>query len=453
MDKLIIVSADAHAEMPTERWPDYVEKRYHHLFPGLFEDNKRWTEITGVFRQYSPEVLETFDKDYAFRSGHHQGVWNANVRLAEMDREGIAAEVVYMGDSRAISLFHYSANRPYEPDVCQAGARGFHRWLVDTFGAASDRLLLTGVAGPCVDMDDTTAELSWIADHSFRGVFAPQFTRRNDVPPLYDPYWDPFWTVCEERGLTVVIHAGYGLEQGMLLAAFDAIYERMVAAGRSDLVSEIFNHNPEFFAIDFKPRQAMWQIMMGGVFDRHPKLKLMMSEVRGDWLPATLQHLDTVFEEHRADLPAKRKPSEYWQTNCLVSLSFVKRAEVDMRHEIGLDTIMFGRDYPHAEGTWPNTKDWLCDAFGQVPEPELRQILGENAIAGLGLERPKLAAIADKIGPTIADITGNTTTVDPKLIEHFDFRAGYLKPAEQVDIATLDEDLATDLAGLTPATP
>ena len=81
-----------------------------------------------------------------------------------------------------------------------------------------------------------------------------------------------------------------------------------------------------------------------------------MTEVRGDWLPATLRHLDAVYEQVRDDLPATRKPSEYWQEHCLMALSFVHKAEVAMRHEIGVETIAFGRDFPHAEGTWPNTR-------------------------------------------------------------------------------------------------
>jgi hypothetical protein len=93
-----------------------------------------------------------------------------------------------------------------------------------------------------------------------------------------------------------------------------------------------------------------------------------MTEVRADWLPDTLRHLDTFFEQHRADVPATRRPSEIWQEQCLMSLSFVHKAEVAMRHDMGIETIFFGRDYPHAEGTWPNTADWLRDAFAGVPE-------------------------------------------------------------------------------------
>jgi hypothetical protein len=77
-----------------------------------------------------------------------------------------------------------------------------------------------------------------------------------------------------------------------------------------------------------------------------------------------------------------------------------------MRHEIGVETIAFGRDYPHPEGTWPHTKQWLQDAFAGVPEQELRLMLGENAIRFFGLDRARLAEYAKRIGFTVGEITG-----------------------------------------------
>jgi Amidohydrolase len=145
-------------------------------------------------------------------------------------------------------------------------------------------------------------------------------------------------------------------------------------------------------------------------------------------------------------LPAERKPSEYWQTNGPTSLSFVHKAEVSMRHEIGIETISFGRDYPHPEGTWPNTKQWLSDAFASVPDHELRLMLGENAIRVLDLHRAPLAEIASRIGPTIEDITGRADELDPRLVGHFDTRGGYLKAAEgDSKIKEIDEMLRADL--------
>jgi hypothetical protein len=135
-----------------------------------------------------------------------------------------------------------------------------------------------------------------------------------------------------------------------------------------------------------------------------------------------------------------------------MSLSFVHKVEVAMREELDIETIFFGRDYPHAEGTWPNTADWLSDAFAGVPEDELRLMLGENAIRVLGLDRARLAAIAERIGPTVDDVTGRTPDLDPRLLANWDARGGYLKPPEQVDPDELDVLLDEDLSLVGAAT-
>jgi hypothetical protein len=142
----------------------------------------------------------------------------------------------------------------------------------------------------------------------------------------------------------------------------------------------------------------------------------------------------------------KKRPSEYWQTNCWAAASSIKQSEVRLRSKIGIDRMMFGRDYPHPEGTWPNTWDWLRDALVDVPESEVRALLGENALQCYGLDRAKLTAIADKIGPRPQDILGQHQPVDPFLIEVFDQRGGYRKSMEEIDVDELTKAFSEDLA-------
>jgi hypothetical protein len=249
------------------------------------------------------------------------------------------------------------------------------------------------------------------------------------------------------------VHAGHGVENGTLYAAAKIVEAEIARSDDPDSVDwarryiAIITEGGDDFFADPRPRRPMWQLMFGGVFDRHPDLKLVLAEIRADWLPATLEHLDGVFARVRDHFPAKRLPSEYWRSNCFTSLSFVHRAEVEMRHEIGIDTLGFGRDFPHEESTWPNTADWLRDAFAAVPEHEVRAILGENAIKFLGLERAPLAAIAARIGPSIDDVVGPPAQLHPILLAHFDGRGGYLRPAEGANrLPEIEAMLRADLA-------
>ena len=193
----------------------------------------------------------------------------------------------------------------------------------------------------------------------------------------------------------------------------------------------------------YAARRALSQLILGGVFERFPKLKVVLVELRADWVPATLAHLDARVSESSLGLPLK--PSEYFARNGWVAPSSPRPAEVAMRHEIGIDKFIFATDYPHPEGTWPDTSEWLRAAFRDVPEDELRLLLGENAVACLGIDPSPLYDVARRLGPRAADIVDSQAEVDPDLIENFNKRSGFTKPREDVDRATIDGWLTPDL--------
>ena len=142
------------------------------------------------------------------------------------------------------------------------------------------------------------------------------------------------------------------------------------------------------------PRRSLWQLMLGGVFDRHPELRLMLTEVRADWLPATLAHLDRRCDEFGSSM--RRRPSEYFASNCGVAPSSPHRAEIEMRHEIGVERFRFGVDYPHPEGTGPTeplsriSLCW-CDnaaSLGSAPSVELQRWISRFSWASTAPSRP-----------------------------------------------------------------
>ncbi|HEY6533027.1 MAG TPA: amidohydrolase family protein [Acidimicrobiales bacterium] len=454
-EKVVIVSCDSHAGVPKELWKEYLPERFHDLLPQLRQDNVVYPmAIYLITARNGAEGLE--EHQIAHQEDWH-GLHDPVIRLADMDREGVAAELIYLGDSRLGDMFHNVSGRDYGLEAWEAGAKGWNRWAADAFGFAMDRFLVTGAIGPCVDMDATVAELHWIADHDFTAMYLPGYMKHADMPPLYDPYWEPFWTACEERGTAVVVHAGYGTQIGGAFPQIEKMYNDVAAVSPSEERDDMLAHADaidqssldfffEFLNKNIDSRQPLWQMTLGGVFDRHPNLKLMLSEIRLDWIPAALAHLDKIFEENRGVVPAKRKPSEYWQTNCLAGASFIHKAEVEKRHEVGIDTILFGRDFPHPESTWPHTKEWLRDAFAGVPEDEAKKMVGLNGVRFFDLDGDRLADIAKRIGPTIEELVGGGE-VRPELLENFGLRGGYYKPWEGDDrVPLLDEALKPDLA-------
>jgi hypothetical protein len=99
------------------------------------------------------------------------------------------------------------------------------------------------------------------------------------------------------------------------------------------------------------------------------------------------------------------KPSEYYERNCWVGASTPTPSEVARRERIGLNSLMWGNDFPHPEGTWPHTRQWVAIRFHDVPEDQCRRIFALNALnCYQGFDQKKLEAIAERIGPTVHDV-------------------------------------------------
>ena len=147
-------------------------------------------------------------------------------------------------------------------------------------------------------------------------------------------------------------------------------------------------------------------MLWGGVFERFPKLKVAMTEGTAVWVPEYLQLLEQRYSEthysqklgdYRSHL--SMSPVDYFRRNVRVGASCMPRREAELRHEIGIESIMWGSDYPHPEGAWPYTRQQMADTFHDLPDGEITAMLGGNAAAFYELDTEKLAPIVARVGP------------------------------------------------------
>jgi predicted TIM-barrel fold metal-dependent hydrolase len=315
-------------------------------------------------------------------------------RLAVLEEQGIQAEVTYPGPvltgglSPAMYLGSVTADGL---DAVWPALHAYNRWLADFCAAAPGRR--AGVIPIDLhDLDRAIEELAWARDNGvFGGVMLPAMSVRSKLPGYADEYFDPFWSACEDHDIVVNLHTG---ASG---TATDAKY--LYGGDNAGLLG--------LYEVFVFTRRPLWFMIFGGVFDRHPNLKIVLAENGVQWLPALVRDMEAFFDTH-GSAPVrsylKARPGEYVEKHVHLAGSLMQRAEAEMREEIGVSKLMWGADYPHLEGAVPIHREVIRNVFGGMPEADLRAILGENAMALWDFDRDKLEAAAARCGPTVDDL-------------------------------------------------
>ena len=164
-------------------------------------------------------------------------------------------------------------------------------------------------------------------------------------------------------------------------------------------------------------QRTLWHLITAGVLDRHPGMQLVLTEqgtgvdpgaaVRRSTPSSTGCATPRARRSSSGAPPARRlslKPSEYWARQCHVGSSFMRPNEVDLRHVVGIDKIMWGNDYPHKEASFPYSHEALALTFHGIDTAEVAAMLGGNAAELYGFDLEALAPIAAEHGPSKAAV-------------------------------------------------
>jgi predicted TIM-barrel fold metal-dependent hydrolase len=402
----VIISADCHAGPPIIGFREYLDSKYHADFDIYNDHVQKWFErlfqgrMLAGLRQQAGQDDDNDAEDMDAAAGGRRGTveegltgyHQPSVRLKELEQDGIVAEVMYPTSvSAGIPFFPgipMDLGFP-EPSIEEqiAGVRAHNRWMAEFCSEHPDRQQGIGVI--CNrDLDSAVSEVEWLAAQGVHSVLLPVQVPSVRVPAFMDPAWDRFWAACDANRMVLQSHPGAaGVPRLPMLPGAAPLqkYEGQMIGLRRPLTHLIF----------------------GGIFERHPDLTLVFAEQGSAWIPPTLKELDELYASYtdpafRAAVP--KKPSEYWAQNCYVCATFMHPQEAKVRYEIGLDRLMWGSDYPHGEGTWPNSKEALQNAFWDLPEGELRQILTDNPARCYGFDVSKLEGLGAMHGPRPSDL-------------------------------------------------
>jgi len=382
-DRYTVISADCHAGADLRDYRPFLESRHH----AAFDD---WADH--YVNPYGDLKKADADRN-----------WDSTRRMRELEADGVVGEILYPNTVPPFfpkgGLTSVAPN-PEDYELRLAGLRAHNRWMAAWCAefparrAGLGQILLN-------DVDEAVRDVHWIADNGLRGgALLPGMPPGVPLPPLHAPLYDPVWRACEERGVILASHGGGSSpDYGMYPASLSVWL----------METSWFSHRP------------LWTLILAGVFDRFPGLRLVLAEQGSGWIRDALDVMDQFYGQiARGGIGEllflepcllERMPSEYWGANCFVTASFMHREDCLHRDRIGVDSVMWGSDYPHREGSAPYSHEAIRLTFAGVPRDETALMLGGNAAALYGFDLDALAPIAARVGPRVDEVAAGLDAV------------------------------------------
>jgi predicted TIM-barrel fold metal-dependent hydrolase len=364
MEKIWANSGDSHLVEPDDLFSDSLPASFAARMPRSVRDEDGSWETIHVDGQQFRRRLPSRDRQLTDELGRTvperaPGANDPALRLLDLDEEGIWAELIYP----SLGIWTSSIR---DPELLAAGARAINDWAIG-FQATSPRYVCAAVI-PFLTTESAVAEVVRAASMGFHAASLP-------VKPLIDgdnwnrESWEPLWAALEETGLVIGFHIGSEPHEA---SESNGLYYR--GPGGALL---------NYMETTYGGQRAVAMLIAGGVFDRHPALRAIVSEGGATWGPFVADRLDEAYRQHapmvRPRLP--RLPSEYLYENVYASFQH-DRSAVAAVTAMGWRNVCWGADYPHTEGTFGHTQKTLGELFGDL-DPHTRQRITQGAFREL----------------------------------------------------------------------
>jgi predicted TIM-barrel fold metal-dependent hydrolase len=281
-----------------------------------------------------------------------------HLRLKEMERDGVDAEVIY-GILAA-------AGKMKDIEASNEMLRIYNTWMADFLRHYPNRQI--GLANlPYGDIDAAVAEVHRVAKLGFKGL---ELSCSWDMEPMWHPQWEPLWQAINEVNLPLHFHTFPSVPQE-LRDKYKGLTQRALRFAGLCMFQITLGH-------------ILTALMGNAVFERHPNLRVVFGESGIGWIPYVLDRMDFEYEDQYKDLPLKMRPSEYWRRQCKATFQY-DRIGTKLIDDMGVETLMWGSDYPHPDGVWPESEKYISEQFKHLPEEVVRLITCENAGRFYGL--------------------------------------------------------------------
>lgn len=361
-----VISADDHIDLrflPRDLWTSRVPSALKDGAPHVVEGERGpdWVcgdQMMGPWGFYTGAqgsgAVWAIERGGALQEGPPRPTTPA-LRLADMDRDGVDASVLY-GPPEGFLIDDRQMRR--------ACFRAYNDWLAE-FCASSPGRFIGAAQLDYEDPEFSADELARVVELGLRHV---NVLGALAAPPLYDEAWERFWSVAEDTNVPIGSH--------------------VIAVVRRDRRERQSSVDAAISTVFSQPTvgMAIAGLIMTGVFDRHPGLRVVMAESQLAWVPNVVQRLDRWYKgaQQREGLTLQMLPSEYFQQHVWMTFQD-DPAGVQMIPPLSEDRVMWASDYPHPASTWPESQDVIDRQLGQMPASLRHKIVVGNALDLYGI--------------------------------------------------------------------
>jgi predicted TIM-barrel fold metal-dependent hydrolase len=391
------VSADCHMDLSwlpgdlfTKNAPQHLVSRVPHVIEAPTKENKYglfnaiWVadgKELGVYGGTGfgfgpPERGISARTDRMWEAGYYDGdphVIDPELRLKDLELDGPQAEMIYGMTGAGIKI--------KDPEVLTATYRIYNDWIADFCNTTPGRFY--GLA--CISVHDPKEAASELRRAATLGPLRGVDLIASEVThPIYtrDGYWDPLWEAVAETQMPISFHLG-GARLPVPPPPGESTELGTLNLGRSMSQNELAYQGTWLPLGMLSGSQWLAGIIMSGVCEKIPDFRFVMGEMGGSWIPFVLGRMDHIFHERHLDEkfspPMSLLPSEYWYRQG--ATTFQEEPEVGkMADLIGVNNLMWGSDYPHPDGVWPDSKSVIQKTLGNLDEESFRKITCDNAV-------------------------------------------------------------------------
>ena len=376
-----VISADCHIDLPwlpedlfTSRAPAALKDRMPYV--DASGKDRYWVSRNGARfglqngmgsagRRYVPGQIHRSDRmaeQGLYRDGARgiRRLTEPNLRILDQDRDGVQAEVLYgiLG----------AAMRLGDDEAAAEMMHIYNAWLADFCSAHPARFAGLGSI-PSHDVDAAVQEVERVAERGvLRGI---EVANTHELAPLFDPSWAPLWAAAERAGLPVHFHT-IGPRMDYDFASLAPMQSRQAFA-------------VHITGFQLAMAKIVMEVIYGGVLEAHPKLKLVIGESGIGWIPYILEHMDLEWEDQFKDLTLAMKPSAYWRRQCYATYQS-DPIGIRLLDILGEDNVMWGSDFPHPDGVWPDSQEFIARELGGVDAATRHKIVCGNAARLYGFQ-------------------------------------------------------------------